>query len=80
MTKQEYLENIGYIMEDEGSYCKPIAPEGRYSYSDKEIHFGLKVPYRVCFRIPIITQEDIDVLQLAFNDVKKDFEEMQKYE
>lgn len=75
MTKKEYLESIGYERNTWGYYAKE---------TDK---------YRFCIRIEpddeyfkIITydffynQQDIDNLQIAFNRLKRGYEECMKYD
>ena len=76
MTKREYLESLGYI--------RKRVLESRIYYYQKsfdnvimaiDIHlddFAIWINY-------IRSQKDIDNLQIAFNNVRRDFEEMQKY-
>ena len=77
MTKREYLESIGYI--------RKIEPESMtYDYK-KSFNNGIMIINIQLGNFMIApdcigTQKDIDNLQIAFNNVKRDFEEMQKYE
>ena len=86
MTKKEYLESIGYELNDFLALCSIRMFEKIY----KEFNGCFMVmcinldgnTYAV--RIPsarhIESQKDIDNLQIAFNNVKRDFTEMQKYD
>ena len=77
MTKKEYLESRGYI--------RRIVPECRAYYYQKSFDnvfmvIDIQLDDFVIWTNSIRYQKDIDKLQIAFNNVKRDFEEMQKYE
>lgn len=77
MTKAEYLESIGYkrtLDPDTLTY------EYKKSFGNTTmiINIQLDIFGTVCGYI--WTQRQIDSLQIAFNNVKRDFEEMMKYE
>ena len=76
MTKQEYLESIGYDNFFGSAYHKDY--KGFYM----TIHLSKEreTPLYVLARDVIKNQQDIDNLQIAFNNVKRDFEEMQKHD
>ena len=84
MTKREYLESIGYDSYDIQGYHKII----KFTDSKFYIHayifhnfFTHNSEYKFYLEPTYIrTQKDIDNLQIAFNNVKRDYEEMQKYE
>lgn len=82
MTKREYLESIGYKYGHHLEYysrfvCDKI--DGRFMIMcidlDNNEYF-----VRIPSARDIDYQRQIDDLQIAFNNVKRDFEEMQKYE
>lgn len=87
MTKSEYLKSIGYKVEWFEGESFPGVLYKMYKGSD-----GIKRMrmYIICdenkyyvsqSNCGIITnQRQIDDLQIAFNNVKRDFEEMQKYD
>ena len=78
MTKAEYLKSIGYECWDGCRYEKLIRCFDSCSQiiNIKENRF-----YIYFWDTDIIeTQKDVDKLQIAFNNVKRDFEEMQKYD
>ena len=82
MTKREYLESIGYEHCDYVEfYFEKIYKEfdGRFIVMsidlDRNKYFIVITSGRA-----IENQREIDVLQIAFNNVKRDFEEMQKYD
>ena len=77
MTKAEYLESIGYR--------RKRAPVSMiYDYRKLfdnvimviSIQLGNFAVRILCIR----SQKDIDNIQIAFDNVRRDFEEMQKYE
>ena len=77
MTKAEYLESIGYI--------RSLDPDTlTYEYNKSlggeimTINIQLNILMIVVGRV--WTQRQIDSLQIAFDNVNRDFEEMQKYE
>ena len=77
MTKREYLESIGYIrILDPDTltyeYQKTLYPE--------IVIINIQLNIFMVVAGHIWTQRQIDSLQIAFNNVKQDFEEMQKYE
>ena len=82
MTKREYLISIGYEHCDYVEfYFEKIYKEfdGRFMVMcidlDRNKYFVV-----IPTGIAIENQREIDVLQIAFDNVKHDFEEMQKYE
>lgn len=83
MTKREYLESIGYDYYDITGYHKII----KFTNSEFYIHAYIfpnyithNPEYIFCLEPTLIkTQKDIDNLQIAFNNVRRDYEEMQKY-
>ena len=83
MTKQEYLESRGYDSYYIHGFHKVIKFNDSEFYihayifnhsftNDSKYQFYLEPTY-------IRNQKDIDNLQITFNNVKHDFEEMQKY-
>lgn len=78
MTKREYLEGKGYhetLFID--SYFKEI------KFNNSKFVIRVFVERFKTFHLQfhyITTQKDMDNLQIAFNNVKRDFEEMMKYE
>ena len=87
MTKKEYLESIGYVCEY--WYDEEIREllYKRYEASDGSEDMTMYINWeeKRCF-VELTTvgnienQRQIDDLQIAFNNVKRDFKEMQKYE
>lgn len=87
MTKAEYLESIGYKCKE---WCDEEIPEivwkyyeGFDSVQDITMYINLaKNKYFVELApfLDIENQRQIDNLQIAFNNVKRDFEEMKKYD
>lgn len=87
MTKAEYLRSIGY--ECESWYDEEIHGilYKMYEASDgsEDMTMYINLDQNIYF-IEMTTvgniknQRQIDDLQIAFNNVKRDFEEMQKYE
>ncbi len=81
MTKKEYLESLGYVYDEATHTCKNYFKVNYIGYGNAiigEIDFYYNVfLVTTCL---IHSQKDIDDIQIAFNDVKRDFEEMQKYE
>ena len=86
MTKAEYLESIGYKINNYLEFYSRCVLEKVYKESngrfmvmcidlDKNKYF-VNIPSAR----DIENQRTIDDLQIAFNNVKRDFEEMQKYE
>lgn len=82
MTKREYLISIGYEHSDYVEfYFEKIYKEfdGRFMVMcidlDRNKYFIVIPSGRA-----IENQKEIDDLQIAFNNVKRDFEEMQRYD
>ena len=87
MTKREYLESIGYVCErwyDEEIREIPWKYyKGFDGVQDMTMYINLaKNKYYVELTTVrnVENQRQIDDLQIAFNNVKRDFEEMQKYD
>ena len=77
MTKAEYLESIGYIRRLDPytliyDYKKSL--DGEIMIINIQLNNFMIVVG--CIR----SQKDIDNLQIAFNNVRRDFEEMKKYD
>lgn len=78
MTKSEFLESKGYEI-CYSRYIKSIDNNDGYSIASMFISIIRNI-YYVKVDVEIETQDDIDTIQIAFNRVKSDFEEMQKYD
>ena len=83
MTKREYLESIGYKLlvtfPDESTLWVKYYHFEKYRRGfQQRIYLNSLGKYQASCGY-IKTQKDIDVLQITFNNVKRDFEEMQKY-
>lgn len=80
MTKREYLTSIGYSAENYSPTKFTKLVDGFDSCSaviDLDFNeFCIDIWDEEVFE----TQKDIDNLQIAFNNVKRDYEEMQKYD
>ena len=81
MTKAEYLESIGYEYHPYSeSFEKDIVIRNYKILLSQVIEIEnnkfLVSMHFCCIR----SQKDVDKLQIAFNNVKRDFEEMQKYD
>lgn len=79
MTKREYLESLGYkYYKEEDIYKQAFENNnGDYlviAYIDASFNYFYVVPD--C----IYSQKNIDFTQIVFNNVKRDFEEMIKYD
>ena len=79
MTKAEYLERLGYKYYKEEDVYKQVFSNNNndylvIAYIDLNVNDFYIVPDT------IYSQRNIDFTQIAFNDVKRDFEEMQKYD
>ena len=77
MTKAEYLESIGYrrtLDPDTLTYAYEKSLGGEIMTINIQLNIFMVVAGHIW------TQRQIDNLQIAFNNVKRDFEEMQKYE
>ena len=80
MTKAEYLKSIGY---EYCSYSECYEKEiviGNYEFLLYQVVEIENNKFLISVRHCIRSQKDIDNLQIAFNNVKRDFEEMQKYD
>lgn len=87
MTKEEYLKSIGYKIdtwcdiENIGVFYKMY--EGIDGNQDMTLYIDLN-ENRYFVELTLVeileNQRKIDDLQIAFNNVKRDFEEMQKYD
>ena len=77
MTKlEEKLLELGYKNRKRGKYTKKI----RYYNLVIIIAFEEIVDFYVDINITIDKQQDIDIIQQAFNQLQKDLEELKKYE
>ena len=79
MTKREYLESLGYkYYEEEDIYMQVFSNNNNdylvIAYIDLNLNDFYIVPGA------IYSQRNIDFTQIAFNNVKRDFEEIQKYD
>lgn len=72
MTKKEFLKSRGYV-EDGALFGKTF--KGVYGVINLTTSSFEVYNYKI-----IREQKDIDNLQIAFNNVKRDFEEMMKLE
>lgn len=77
MTKREYLESIGYIRKIE---TESMTYDYKKSFDNGIMIINIQLGDFMIEPDCIETQKDIDNIQIAFNNVKRDFEEMQKYE
>ena len=79
MNKREYLESTGYKYYSESKIFKKV-----FAYENGDYlviaHIDLNYDYYFLEPDAVCKQKDIDNLQIAFNDLKRDFEEMKKYE
>ena len=73
MTKKEFLESRNYV--EEGTLFGKIFVNNVYAIIDLTASSFEVYNYKV-----IREQKDIDYLQIVFNNVKRDFEEVIKYE
>ena len=87
MTKREFLESIGYeycsyseCYEKNSEYFEKDIVIGNYEFLLYQVIEIENNKFLVSARHCIRSQKDIDNLQIAFNNVKRDFEEMQKYD
>ncbi len=89
MTKAEYLESIGYEHYSYSEYfqsivyLRKIEPEThdyKKSFDNGIMTINIQLGDFMIEPDCIRSQKDIDNLQIAFNNVKRDFEEMQKYD
>lgn len=73
MTKREFLESKGYCFDLHRLFVKYIGScECRISIFNKKFYIYREGPF--------VSQEDIDKLQKAFNEVKKDLKKCMKLE
>ena len=79
MTKREYLERLGYLFNKAGSAAFKHECNGSFECTKVIIEEADFYCVDVINQITFDSQKDIDKLQIAFNNVKRDFEEMQKY-
>lgn len=81
MTKREYLISIGYevFTEESGDFILRTKKSGKFEQAivlfEKENDY-----YCVKVNDTIETQREIDDLQIAFNNLRRDFDETQKYD
>lgn len=80
MTKREYLESLGYEYREYSECYEKTKMLGNYENLLQQVINIENDYFLVSVQHSIHTQKDIDFLQIAFNNVKRDFEEMQKYE
>ena len=85
MTKREYLKSIGYeCYSEDDIYVKlqKFGTNNNQSYCALFIKLGKvnKVSIQRKSNLEFESQKDIDDLQIAFNNLKRDFESMLKYE
>ena len=76
MTKAEYLESIGYIRRLDPD---TLTYEYNKSLGGEIMIINIQLNILMIEGGRIWTQEQIDHLQIAFNNIKRDFEEMMKY-
>lgn len=77
MTKEEYLKSIGY----KRKIARASMPYDYRKLFDNVLMVINIQPGDFAIGIKYIRfQKDIDNIQIAFDNVKRDFEEMQKYE
>ena len=81
MTKSEYLESIGYeiFVKESGDLILRTKKSGKF---EKAIVLFERESDYYCLKVndTIETQKDIDDLQIAFNNLRRDFDETQKYD
>ena len=75
MTKAEYLGSIGYDNFFGSAYHKNYMG----FYMTINLSKERETPFYVSDENCIKSQKDIDNLQIALNNVRRDYEEMQKY-
>ena len=80
MTKREYLKSIGYevFVKESGDFILWTKKSGKF---EKAIVLFERENDYYCLKVndTIETQKDIDDLQIAFNNLRRDFDETQKY-
>lgn len=76
MTKKEFLESRGYV-------CVKERDSFSFNKTFNKAYVSI-YPTALCFEVyslgAIRKQQDIDNLQICFNNVKRDFEEVMKLE
>lgn len=77
MTKREYLESLGYIRRLDP---ESLTYEYKKSFDNGIMIINIQLDNFIIALGCIGTQKEIDNLQIAFNNVRRDFEEMQKYD
>lgn len=80
MTKAEYLESIGYEYHPYSESFEKDIVIRNYKILLSQVIEIENNKFLVSTHSCIRSQKDVDKLQIAFNNVKRDFEEMQKYE
>ena len=82
MTKQEYLKSKNYFCNKEENFYKTTFVFGCGNDIEYSINGAIDLALNNFYLFPdsIDSQEDIDCLQIAFNILKRDFEEVMKYE
>lgn len=81
MTKAEYLKSIGYevFVKESGDLILWTKKSSKF---EKAIVLFERENDYYCLKVNdvIETQKDIDDLQIAFNNLRRDFDETQKYD
>lgn len=83
MTKKEYLESKGYIYDsEENIYKKTFSYTNSLGGIEYLVIGNINLVYQTYYLYVdcVETQKDIDSLQIAFNNLKSDYEECMKYE
>lgn len=82
MTKQKYLKNKNYIYKKEEDFYKKTFSFGNKDIIEYQVNGIIDLFYKTFYLYPnsIKSQKEIDYLQIAFNNLKRDFEEVQNYE
>ena len=85
MTKKEYLKSIGYEWYGVGNIYvkyKEFTKKNNEYYCTLCIKLEPQNTFSILwnFDLEFESQKDIDSLQIAFNNVRRDFEETQKYD
>lgn len=82
MTKQQFLKDKNYIYNKEENICKKTFAFGNEDNIEYLVIGVIDLVYNIfyCYPDSVESQEDIDNLQLAFNNLKQDFEECMKYD
>lgn len=82
MTKQEYLKDKDYLYDKEENIYKKTFAFGTDDSIEYLVIGYIDIVYNTfyCYPDSIDSQKDIDNLQIAFNNLKRDFEEVQNYE